>query len=145
MKNAIREIETFHKELHCRISRSKRIFEKGLNMTQLQIMHYLFKHPDEEVCQRDLEDFLHLKKATIAESLDRLEQKGFIEREVSKTDRRRKNVMVSREELEEMKENFRKLDETADVITRDISEKEMEVFFRVLEKMKENLKKGDVQ
>ena len=65
MKNAIREIETFHKELHCRISRSKRFFEKGLNMTQLQIMHYLFKHPGEEVCQRDLEDFLHLKKADI--------------------------------------------------------------------------------
>ena len=30
-----------------------------------------------------------------------------------------------------------------DVITRDISEKEMEVFFCVLEKMEENLKKGD--
>ena len=47
-----------------------------LNHTQIQILVYLIKHKNEEVCQKDLQNETHLKKASITGALDSLEDKA---------------------------------------------------------------------
>ena len=49
---------------------------KIMNLTQFQIIHYLLKHADEDVCQRDLEIETNLKKASITGAIDSLAEKG---------------------------------------------------------------------
>ena len=142
MRNPVREIEAFRRDFHSRVAKENEFVDQKFNMTQIQIMHYLFMHSEEEVCQKDLEDYLRLKKATITESLEAMEEKGLIERKQSGTDRRRKIVTVSEKEREKVRKKIGEMDEVAFSITKDIKEKDMDTFYKVLDKMKENLLKG---
>lgn len=114
----------------------------GLNKTQIQIIFYLLEHSDVEVCQKDLEDETHLKKASITGTLDSLEEKGIIIRTQSEIDKR-KNVVALSElaviERQKLRERITSIEEN---IQKGISEEEIETFHNVLEKIKENIKKG---
>lgn len=111
-----------------------------LNHTQIQILLYLVKHSDEEVCQKDLEAETHLKKASITGTLDSLEDKGMIVRKESKEDKR-KNVIVLSEKAAntkaEIQEVFRKVNKQ---ISQNITKEELEQFYKVIDKIKNNLK-----
>ena len=63
--------------------------KKYLNMTQLQILNYLLKHKEEDVCQKDLEIETNLKKASITGCLDILEDMNLIERCKAADDKRK--------------------------------------------------------
>ena len=111
-----------------------------LNHTQLQILMYLTKHRDEEVCQKDLEIETHLKKASITGTLDSMEDKGIIKR-IQSTEDRRKNLIVLSEkaiiEKERFEEKFKQIEER---IKHNITDEELENFYSVLDKMERNLK-----
>ena len=111
-----------------------------MNHTQLQILMYLTKHRDEEVCQKDLEIETHLKKASITGTLDSMEDKGIIKR-IQSTEDRRKNLIVLSEkaiiEKERFEEKFKQIEEK---IKYNITDEELENFYSVLDKMERNLK-----
>ena len=109
------------------------------NMTQLQIIFYLIKHENEEVCQKDLESETHLKKASITGTLDSLEEKGIIYRSQSNEDKRRNCILLTKE-AQNKKQVMRELFEYLNtVLAKDISEKELNDFYNVMEKMNKNI------
>ena len=113
----------------------------NLNHTQLQILFYLLRHSDQEVCQKDLEIETHLKKASITGTLDSLQDKGIIERKQSEDDKRKNMIVLSKKALEE-KENFEtKIRQIEEEIKTNISKDELNDFFKVIDKIKMNLKK----
>lgn len=108
---------------------------------QMKILKYLICHKDQKICQKDLEVALNVSKATISEVLNKMEKEGIMKRVVDESDHRLKTLMITCQSLEEfslMEKSFDKLN--TDLI-KDISEKDLEVFLRVIDRMQENLKK----
>lgn len=130
--------------LHCRI---KRIIDRNmpknihLNVTQMQIMTYLFKHEKEETCQKDLESETHLKKASITGAIDTLEEMGLVERVQAKEDKRRNIIKFTPYAKKEKQGIVSVYDLLNKVIVKGITQEEIESFFNVIEKMKNNLEK----
>ena len=112
-----------------------------LNHTQMQILLYLFKHQNEDVCQKDLEIETHLKKASITGTLDSMQDKGIIERKQSEDDKRKNIIVLSKKTLdikEKIEDRFKEIEIS---IKKGITEEELNNFFKVVEKIKANLNK----
>lgn len=111
-----------------------------INQTQLGIMHYLLDNQDKDICQKDIEIQMQLKKASITGALDSLEEKNAIKRIVDKNDRR-KNIIVISENAYKYKDKLDSyLNGVEKEIVEGISEKDLNVFCKVLDKMISNLK-----
>lgn len=114
----------------------------GLNKTQIQIIFYLLEHDGVEVCQKDLEDETHLKKASITGTLDSLEEKGIIIRTQSKIDKRKNVVELSELAIVERQKLRERIDNIEQIIQEGISEEEIRIFRDVLHKIGDNIKRG---
>ena len=113
---------------------------KVLNYTQFQILFYLMEHDGEDICQKDLEAKTHLKKASITASLDSLEDKDLLYREVSETDKRKNYLRLSdktRNYVNALKQKAKQYNEK---IANKISKEDLDVFFRVCDQIYENIK-----
>ena len=135
--NSIRKISKGIKRYFC----DGQDLEKKINYTQLQIVAYLFKHEDEEVCQKDLQEATHLNKASIAATIDSLEDKGVVERIQSKVDKRR-NIIVLTENAKKKHHEFeKKMNKLEEELLSGIEEKDLESFYIVIDKINENLER----
>ena len=114
--------------------------KKMFNMTQFNILIYLNNHMSENVCQKDLEAETNLKKASITGSLDSLVAKGFVERVQAPDDKRKNYVVLTQKSLDLKSQFLDKITEINSVMMKDISEEDLDVFFKVVEKVKENIK-----
>lgn len=143
-RSVIKEIRDIDKMIGKYISDGhdpRRIF----NLTQFQIIHYLLKHTEENVCQRDLEIETNLKKASITGAIDSLVEKGMVKRVQSCEDRRVNYIRLTKKMLE-YKQNFEnRIAELNENIIMDIDPEELESFFHVLDKIKENIGKEGVR
>lgn len=130
------------RELNNLLCKSIRIWEKKstINSTQFQIIMYLIKHEDEEICQKDLENETHLKKASITGTLDSLEDKDIIVRRASDSDKRRNVITLS----ERVKSNVAlvkdKVYELENTLQKSIKKEDVEIFNRTLDVMINNIK-----
>lgn len=130
------------RELNNLLCKSIRIWEKKstINGTQFQIIMYLIKHEDEEICQKDLENETHLKKASITGTLDSLEDKDIIVRKPSDSDKRRNVITLS----ERVKSNVAlvkdKVYELENTLQKSIKKEDVEIFNRTLDMMINNIK-----
>ena len=64
--------------------------------TQVQIMEYILEHQNEEVYQKDLEDILNLRRATVSGVLQTMEKHGLLDRQIAKNDARVKKIILSK-------------------------------------------------
>ena len=137
-------IKEFDKAITSHVSNHGNVLhEQKVNLTQIQIMVYLWEHAEEEVCQKDLEGFLRLKKASITGALEAMEKKNLISRRTSVHDGRKKIVEISRavrSNIRDMIKEYRTIDEK---MLKGISEEELGLFFSVIERMKENLRRTE--
>ena len=140
MQNIIKELNGLEKDIRKEILGCDPHIR--LNMTQLQIMGYIFEHKNKDVCQKDLESYLGLKKASITGALDSLEEKGLIVRVTSEEDRRKNFVRFSEEQENHIKAKFARIRKLNKVLVRDIPEEDVEHFLGILEKMHSNLKEA---
>lgn len=114
-----------------------------LNHTQIQIMFYLLKHKDENICQKDLERETHLKKASITGTLDSLQDKGIIIRKQSEDDKRKNFIMLSQKALNARDKIQTKMLNIEERIKVGVTQEELDTFYRVMDKVKDNLTKKD--
>lgn len=114
--------------------------EEYLNHTQIQILIYLVKHCNEEICQKDLEAETHLKKASITGTLDSLEDKGMIIRKQSDEDKRKNIIVLSEKATNIKKEILEAFKSVNKKIKQNITEEELNQFYSVIDKIKKNLK-----
>lgn len=111
-----------------------------LNHTQIQILVYLIKHKNEEVCQKDLQNETHLKKASITGALDSLEDKGAIKRIQSEDDKRKNLIVLSEKAINAKDKIEKRFEEIENKLKIGISKKDLDVFCEVLKQMERNLK-----
>lgn len=74
---------------------SKMMSEVGLTSAQCEVLYFLYESNDEQVNQRDIEEYLNLSNPTVTGLLKRLDEKGYILIVPNSTDKRKKNVHLS--------------------------------------------------
>lgn len=110
--------------------------------SQIEIMHYILEHINEDVYQRDLEKVLNLRRATISGILGTMEKYGYIDRTIDKNDTRTKKIKLSSKAKENYLKGMEYLESVQKVLLKDISEDDLKVFNKVIDKMHKNLEEN---
>ncbi len=121
------------------ICNNKDLFCGDPSATQMIIMNYIFNHQNEDIYQKDLEEALHLRRATVSGVLQTMEKHELIERVLCDNDVRCKKIIL-KEKAKKMfdvkKMEFFKLEE---VIKKGLSDEEIEIFCHIIESMQNNI------
>lgn len=111
---------------------------KEVNIVQAEIIHYILSK-NYFVSQKDIENFLYLRRSTVSGILKTMEKKGFIIREANESDARSKKIIPTKKAIlfhNKGKEDLRNLNK---IITKDIDEESLNIFLEVIDKMQKNL------
>lgn len=111
------------------------------NSAQWVILRYLITHEGQEVTQKEIEQATKRSRATVSGLLDTLEKKGLVIRIPSQSDKRKKNVQVTEAVQSKHQAMMNYFTYTESVVTKDISEQDLQVFYRVMGQMIENVRK----
>lgn len=107
--------------------------------TQILIIGYILDNMDREVYQKDLEQALNLRRATISDVLQRMEKKGLVKREINSNDIRSKRILLSDTAKEFFMDTTNRMKNLETVAIKGISDEELENFSNVIEKMIKNM------
>lgn len=112
-----------------------------LTPTQMQIMDYIITNNNQAVYQKDLEDILNLRRATVSGVLQTMEKNNLIERVTSNDDARVKKIILNSKAQTLFIEREKEMCQIEDIITREIPKEELRIFSSVLDKMQANIEK----
>lgn len=107
--------------------------------TQMQIMDYFLENNKKEIFQKDLENILKLRRATVSGVLQTMEKNELIERVTDLDDTRTKKIKLNQKAKEIFDRNEKKMKEIEEIITSGISEEDLKSFSKVIQIMKNNL------
>lgn len=92
-----------------------------------------------DVFQKDIEEEYSLRPPTATELLKKMEKNGLIYREAMANDARMKRIVVSEKALQYKDMVIADITALEEELTKDISQNELDIFFRVIEKMLDNI------
>ena len=127
----------------------KRVFDTttGNCGTLVRILNFvLVSYPDRVIYQKDIEEELNMRSASVSTLLKKMEAQDFIRRERVSYDDRLKKILPTRHTVEMKEQVERHVALLEKRLTAGIGEEKLKVFFDVLERMQENMElteKGD--
>ena len=107
--------------------------------TQMQIIEYILENPDRDIYQKDLENVLNRRRATVSGVLQTMEKNNLIKRVTSSHDTRTKKIIINEDAKIMFFKNKNKFDELERKIIEGISKDDLEIFSKVIFMMKENI------
>lgn len=107
--------------------------------TQMQIIEYILEHINEVVYQKDLEEVLNLRRATVSGVLQTMEKNELIERTTNTEDTRVKKIILHEKAKRIFFKHAKELEDMEKIIIKDISENDLEIFSKVIKQMKVNI------
>ena len=110
----------------------------GMTPAQTHVLRYL-RQSGGQMPQRELLDRLKVKPSTVNGILDRMEEKGLVERTVSGTDARQRLVALTPAGLEREAEVKQSFLEAEALIARGLTEEETNTLRSLLERVIHNL------
>ncbi|MBP3509671.1 MarR family winged helix-turn-helix transcriptional regulator [Oscillibacter sp.] len=110
----------------------------GMTPAQTHVLRYLRQNGG-QMPQRELLENLKVKPSTVNGILDRMEEKGLVERSVSGTDARQRVVALTPAGLEREAEAKQSFLEAEALIAKGLTEKETETLRTLLERVIHNL------
>ena len=122
------------------IEKTKEITDIPLTPVQIMIIRFLNNSANKNIYQKDIEDFVQMRKSTISGVLDTMEKNNIISRINSKNDLRSKRIILTdfgKElsiKLKIQKEEFDNL------LKNNINDEELNIFYNVIDKIIFNLK-----
>lgn len=107
--------------------------------TQMMILGYIINHPDTDIYQKDLEDILKLRRATVSGVLQTMEKNNLIERVTDKKDTRIKRIIIKDGAKKIFLEHQESIMAMEKALTEEISFEEKEEFLRIINIIHDNL------
>lgn len=123
-------------------NRIKRVFDTttGRCGAQIRILNYvLFSYPEKEIYQKDIEEELNIRSASVSTLLKKMEAKDIIRREKVPYDDRLKKILPTSQTVEMKEQVKRHVSLLERRLTAGITLEELKVFSDVLKKMQENM------
>ena len=112
--------------------------KESFSGSQGRVLHFLLAQT-EDVFQKDIEEEYSLRPPTATALLKKMEENGLIFRESLPNDGRMKKIVVTEKALQYKDIVMSDITQLEDELTTDISESDMDIFFKVLEKMLNNI------
>lgn len=116
---------------------NERLSKLGITRVQWIALYFMGKY--ENISQSELGEKMDIKASSVARLIDRMERDGYVIRKRDPKDRRMTNLILTEDgkrlqlKLLPEGEKMRKL------VSRDLTEEEIETFKKVLKKMTENV------
>lgn len=110
-----------------------------LSPVQINIMEYLDK-AEEIVYQKDLEKEMQVRKSTLSGILRTMEKNGIVDKIEAKNDFRSRQIQLTEKGRKVYKETISEIIKMENLLAENISDQDLDVFFKVLEQIKNNLK-----
>ena len=107
--------------------------------SQMQIMHYIFTHQNEDIYQKDLENVLNISRASVSGILHTMEKNAIINRVVCNNDVRCKKIILNENAYNIFMQGKEKFIELEKVLLTNISKEELNQFNNIVDKMQNNL------
>ncbi|MCH3916999.1 MAG: MarR family winged helix-turn-helix transcriptional regulator [Spirochaetia bacterium] len=103
------------------------------------IINFIDSKGDTPVYQRDIDTMFSLRRPTTTEILKLMEKNGLVKKERVSSDKRLKRVVIT-EKAKKMDMEFDIfLEQLENDLTKNLSDEEMQIFFKVIEQMRKNL------
>lgn len=108
-------------------------------ITQIRIIEYILKNNNKDIYQKDLENILNLRRATVSGVLQTMEKNGLIERITSDDDSRTKKIILNSSAKEMFLKGEERIKMMEEKCLKGISKEELSIFLNVLDKMRNNI------
>lgn len=106
---------------------------------QVKVLGFLCHNRDQEICQKDIEEAFYIRRSTASRLLKRLEAQGFIVRQSVDRDARLKRVTTTPKADALYQDVADRISRVESLLTRGLSQTEVEQFLSTVEKLKQNL------
>ncbi|WP_304749201.1 MarR family winged helix-turn-helix transcriptional regulator [Dubosiella newyorkensis] len=114
-----------------------------LTKSQCDVLTFLFKNQNRQIIQRDIEHYFHISNPTVTGILNRLSQKGYIQRIRSASDKRVHSIEITpkaKELYQQLRLTRQEMNET---FLKGMSPQEQENLLALLEKTLHNLMQAE--
>lgn len=134
------EIKAVHNLLKREI-KSLPVYRNNEHITKMQkmIIIYLGERQEKDIFQRDLEEVFSIRRSTATGILKLMEKNELIRREGVSYDARLKKIVLTERSLDIKKEITEEMKLHDKKLSKDISKKDLEVFFKVMNQIRKNL------
>ncbi len=103
---------------------------------------FFFNNRDKDIFQKDFEQEFNIRRSTASNILSLIEKNGLIKRESVPYDARLKKITLTQKALDVQSVVDEAFERLEDNLRKDISEEELQVFFRVIDKINSNLERN---
>lgn len=111
---------------------NKELAEYDITYTQATVIGYLKHHPEQDICQKDIEINLGLTHPTVSSILSRMEEKNMIETRNMASDRRYKYIDLTEKAMNISDEIHTVIKKITAELFAGVSKEEQQVFSNVL-------------
>lgn len=115
---------------------SKRLEPYNIGSGQYIFLMHLYKN--DGISQENLSDKLKMDKATTAKALKKLEEEGYINREIDCSDKRAYQIFITPKALEIRQIIHATIKSWEEILSRGLSKEETDMVNNILKKMAEN-------
>ena len=109
--------------------------KESFSGSQGRVLHFILA----QINQKYIEEEYSLRPPTATELLKKMEKNGLIYREAMASDARMKRIIVSEKALQYKDMVIADITALEEELTKDISQNELDIFFKVIEKMLDNI------
>ncbi len=116
----------------------------SLSPMEMWIIGHLYRNPDREFYQKDVEAEFHVSGSTVTRAVQNMEKLGLLERSTNSQDQRLKQIRLT-PTAAALHERFHSdiLVNVDERLMEGISGQDEEAFYRVIDRMKQNLISAD--
>ena len=122
---------------------ASKLYIEKITGTHGWALGFFFNNKGRDVFQKDFEQEFNIRRSTASNILALIEKNGLIERKSVPYDARLKKITLTRKALDIQQEIDKAFEKLEDTMKKDISQEELEVFFRVIDKINSNLERKD--
>lgn len=103
------------------------------------LIHYLYDHRGEDVCQRDIERVFHIRRSSVTGMLQNMEKDGLITREAVAGDARLKCIRLTDRAIRQHEIIIRVIEQNEHDLTAGFTPEELATLHSLLDRMRQNL------
>ena len=104
---------------------------------------FFYHNKDRDVFQKDFEQEFNIRRSTASNILALIEKNGLIKRESVPYDARLKKITLTQKAIDIQNIVDKAFENLECTMRKDISEEELEIFFKVIDKINNNLERTD--
>ena len=122
---------------------ASKLYVEKMTGTHGWALGFFFSNRDRDIFQKDFEQEFNIRRSTASNILSLIEKNGLITRESVPYDARLKKITLTPKAIEVQCVVDKAFEKLEDTIKKDITDEELQVFFRVIDKINNNLERND--